>query len=111
MHGSEQSGSKREGYLILGICILALMVRVIFSFVIFPQLAGPLDLGRAPDKFDELAINLVEGRGFTYSGEIEPKLLKAPAILFFWPLSMPYLVAWFLQPWLFSVLSVVSYVL
>jgi len=54
------------------------MIRLVFSFAIFPHLAGPLDLGRTPDSFDQLAINWVEGRGFTYSGGTEPTTWRGP---------------------------------
>ena len=55
-----------EVHLAGAICLVALLTRLVFSFVIFPRLAGPLDLGTDPDYFGQLAQNCAAGNGFSF---------------------------------------------
>lgn len=51
---------------VLAICLLAFTVRMLFSFILFPILAGPLNLGTDPDLFGILTANWVNGHGYVF---------------------------------------------
>jgi hypothetical protein len=79
MNGFQRSMRDPEIRLVLGIGLMALLIRVVFSFVIFPYLAGPLALGKDPDHFGKLAQNWADGKGYVYYKGSEPTTWQEPA--------------------------------
>jgi len=75
---SQRPGHYREAHLLLGIALLALLVRLVFSFVLFPHLAGPLGLGSDPDQYGQLAQNWVDGKGYIFYDGAEPSTYRGP---------------------------------
>jgi 4-amino-4-deoxy-L-arabinose transferase-like glycosyltransferase len=67
-----------ELYLVLGIGFLALMIRISFSFFLYPHLEGPLSLGTDPDQFGQLAMNWVDGKGYILYEGAEPTVYRGP---------------------------------
>jgi hypothetical protein len=57
LNGFQRPIRNPETYRVLGISLLALLIRVVFSFVLSPHLAGPLGLGTDSDLFGQLAQN------------------------------------------------------
>jgi 4-amino-4-deoxy-L-arabinose transferase-like glycosyltransferase len=78
MDAFERSIRSREMHLLLGICLLALLIRVAFSFVLFPRLADPLNLGRDPDLFGWLATNWATGKGYAWYEGAGPTTFRGP---------------------------------
>jgi 4-amino-4-deoxy-L-arabinose transferase-like glycosyltransferase len=68
----------RELTILLLITAGALLIRLIFSFVVFPRLAGPLGLGTDPDEFALLAQNWLSGQGFKFSEAAGPAIYRGP---------------------------------
>jgi hypothetical protein len=54
-----------EVRLVLGISLLALVVRLVFTFVAFPYIGESLGVGEQddPNRFGQLAMNWVDGKG------------------------------------------------
>lgn len=75
---SQRPRHYREAHLLLGIALLALLVRLVFSFVLFPRLAGPLGLGSDPDLYGQLAQNWVDGKGYTFHDGAGPTTGRGP---------------------------------
>lgn len=80
---------RRRGRFLLMMFLLALSLRVAFSFLLFPRLQGSLNLGSDPDLFGQLAMNWVDGRGFefytgasTHRGPGYPSMLAAIYLIF-----------------------------
>lgn len=71
-----------ETYLAGGICLVALLARLIFSFVVFPRLAGSLALGTDPDYFGQLAGNWAAGLGYTFYPGEPPTTFRGPGYPF-----------------------------
>lgn len=67
-----------EAYVVGGICLAALLLRLAFSFVVFPRLAGPLGLGTDPDYFGQLAQNWAAGNGYTFHPGDPPTTFRGP---------------------------------
>ena len=78
MRWSRPFAIRREGNVVFAIALLAFLLRIGFSYTIFPLIAEPLGLGRAPDGFDRLALNWVQGNGFSYSVGAEPTTYRGP---------------------------------
>jgi 4-amino-4-deoxy-L-arabinose transferase-like glycosyltransferase len=74
----QRSISNPEIHFLLRIGLLALLIRVVFSFVVYPQLAGPLGLGVDPDYFGQLAQNWVDGKGYIFYEGGEPTTYRGP---------------------------------
>ena len=68
-----------EAYLVAGICLVALLARLVFSFAVFPRLAGPLGLGTDPEFFGQLAQNWAAGNGYTFYPGEPPTTFRGPA--------------------------------
>jgi 4-amino-4-deoxy-L-arabinose transferase-like glycosyltransferase len=101
-------------HLLLWIFIFALLIRLFFSFVIFPLLEGPLILGTDPDRFGQLAMNWVDGKGYTFGGELEETTFRGPGyplviagVYFIFGNIFPYMI--FVQCLLGSLVCVVTY--
>lgn len=63
----------------------AVVLSLVFSFVIFPRIQEPLNLNIDPDKCGELAGNIFEGRGYVYDFGTSPAIDRGPVY--------PYIVA------------------
>ena len=81
---------RKPAYLLVGIVVLALAIRLVFSLAIYPRLAGPLGLGQDPDYFGQLALNWVSGHGYVLIPVIRLRLfvgLAIPCCSLRWALS------------------------
>jgi len=92
---------KAEIYPVLGIVLVAVLVRVVFSFAVFPHIAGPLNLGRDPDRFWQLAQNWVDGNGYAFDKGAEPTTYRGPG----WPLVLAAVYIVFGDSYPFAVLT------
>ena len=78
MNGLQCLVRKAKIYPVLGIVLLALLVRVVFCFAVFPYIAGPLNLGTDPDRYGQLAQNWVDGKGYVLSEGQHPTTGRGP---------------------------------
>lgn len=78
MNAGQRPGGIREINLVVGIGLLAMTIRIAFSFVFFPYAQGPLELGVDPDGFGAIAQNWAEGNGFTYQEGDPPTTFRGP---------------------------------
>ena len=63
----------------------AVVLSLVFSFVIFPRIQESLNLNIDPDKCGELAGNIFEGKGYVYDSSTSPAIDRGPVY--------PYIVA------------------
>lgn len=77
-----EQGERRVMACALGLALVALIVRLVFSFVVYPWLAGPLSLGLDPDWFGRLAMNWAAGNGFVFEVGYSPVLNRGPGYPF-----------------------------
>jgi 4-amino-4-deoxy-L-arabinose transferase-like glycosyltransferase len=78
MNTLKRSIHNPEVQLVLGISLLAFVIRIVFSFVLFPYLSDPLGLGVDPDSFGRLAQHWVEGKGFVFQEGALPTTGRGP---------------------------------
>ncbi len=62
---------------------LGILLRLTYSFIIFPAVAGDLHWKGADDGYDEIARNLLHGDGFTNEAGGLPNLVTPPGYAFF----------------------------
>ena len=58
--------------------LTAVILSLIFSFLVFPRIQDPLNLNLDPDRNGELGANLYLGNGFVYNGNPTPAVDRGP---------------------------------
>lgn len=69
-------GHSEQSY-VIAIVIFALLVQLVFSFVLFEILQEPLSLGEDPDEYGRMAKNIAEGHGFAIYANV-PTTYRGP---------------------------------
>lgn len=77
-HLATSKQSISELYFVVGVGLFALLIRIIFSFVLFPYLSGPLNLDLDPDYFGRLAQNWADGKGYVFDEREGPTIGRGP---------------------------------
>jgi 4-amino-4-deoxy-L-arabinose transferase-like glycosyltransferase len=93
----------------LVIALVAILLALIFSLVIFPKIHQPLGLSIDPDKHGDLGQNICSGKGYIYSDSDKPAVDRGPvypyaiSLLFTLSGSTDYKVVQIFQAFLFGV--------
>jgi len=67
----------------LAVALVALLVRLVFCFLVYPRVASRLHWLHVDDGFDQLAASLLAGHGFRFSPTLPPNLTTPPGYAFF----------------------------
>ncbi|MFH1278515.1 MAG: glycosyltransferase family 39 protein [Candidatus Eisenbacteria bacterium] len=86
-----ENGGGREGAFrairrdrtLRGILALALLLRLVYAFVVFPVIGENLHWKGVDDGYDEVARHLIHGHGFVDRPGDAPNLVKPPGYVFF----------------------------
>ncbi len=75
---SSNVGRRRTTHLLIGVVLLAIASRLVFSLAIYPRLTGPLELGDDPDYFGQLTRNWLAGNGYVFYQGDPPTTFRGP---------------------------------